>query len=606
MIMIKKLLFSSFLLYSAYSSPVSLMGDETQPILSNTNKYVKLTAQKLRASTLNDAEVGAEAHVLVKRDASSSDGYLSLGLLNENTFYLTELNIGTPAQKVGVLIDTGSSDLWVVASNNTYCQSGTGGSLAKARALDDIFNWNAIADTTSGEVFEDSVDAQNKASSSSSTSSSSSSSSSSVNCSIYGTFEGSDSETFVSNKTSFSISYADGSFAKGTWGHDDVIFNGVNVTNLSFAVCDNADNAMGVLGIGLAGLETTYSGSSSSSLGSNSYQYENLPLKLKSLGIINQAAYSIYLNDTDSSSANILFGAVDHNRYTGDLVALPIINTLQSRGYNSALELEVTLNSVTLVDSSSLTEASIGSGAASALLDTGTTLTYVPQDVLSAILSLLNVQYSSSIGYYVMTCSDADNYSLVFNFQGQDINIGLSSFLIPLVTVSGASSQYCMVGIQSSETSSFTLGDSFLRNVYMVADLDSLEIALANADHSSESSEDIEVISSGIPSAVTPVNSNTWGASTTALLVQSSVQMSSIPSSDSSLLFTTKNTSATTSTKATKTTTKNSNNVNSTLQSLSTSVSVSSISSTNSHKNEAHANSPYGLAGAFLLMVALL
>lgn len=578
---------------------------------SSSQHFLKMTAQKLRGSTFQNAVIGAEPYFLEKRD-SSGDGYVSVELLNENTFYLTEIEVGNPVQKVGVLVDTGSSDLWVVATNNTYCESGTGGPLtSKARAVNDIFDRSkaSAADSVAAVngTTEDAVDVasieelQNKASSSGS--------GTSINCSTYGTFDPADSETFHSNNTAFSITYADGTFAKGTWGYDDVILNGANVTNLSLAVCDNADNAMGILGIGLSGLETTYSGSSSvSGSSSSSYKYENLPLKLKSLGLIEQVAYSVYLNDSSADSANILFGAVDHNKYTGDMYALPIVNTLESKRYDEALELDITLNSVTLVDKSSSTQANVGSGAAAALLDTGTTLTYVPQNVLSAILSNIDAQYSSSTGYYVMKCSAADDLYLVFNFQGLDITIDFSSFLVSLVTTTGSSSEYCMVGLQSSDTATFTLGDSFLRNVYMVADLDNLEIGLAIANHDSND-EDIEVLSEGIPSAVTPATSLTWGAQSTTLAVQSNVQMSSVPSSQVTYNFSSTTSSSATATKKDNNVTTTKTSSNSTTTSLSTSTStVSSISSTNSRNaaNSTGFNSIYGLAGSLLLFVTAL
>lgn len=610
MIVTKTILSTLLFLSSSLATPLFNLPDLVDKN-SDDLKYFKLTAQKLRGSNINDAVVGAEPILLEKRDGT--DGYVTLDLLNENTFYLAHIELGTPSQKVGVLVDTGSSDLWVVASNNSYCESGTTGSLNK-KARADIIDWTTINST---DVSHQSSDFQNKASTSSSTSSDM------IDCSKYGTFDFSTSETFHSNNTDFSITYADGTFAKGTWGYDDFVIGSTNVTNLSFAVCDNADNSMGILGIGLAGLETTYSGSSSSSAGP--YKYENLPVKLKNEGIIDLVSYSIYLNDTSSSTADILFGAVDHNRYTGNLVALPIVNILSSKGYTSAIQLDITINSLTLINNSTSKEATIGSGAAAALLDTGTTLTYLPSDVLNGILNNLNAKYSSSAGYYIMTCSDADDYSLDFDFQGQVISIPLSSFLISLVTTTGSTSSYCMVGLQSSGDSTFTLGDSFLRNVYMVADLENLEIGLAPANYDSQDSEDIEVMSTGIPNAVTPVNSMTWGASSsTSLYVQSGISMTAMGSKTTSASFQSKN--ATTATKKTTTSTKptsstesstsssvtatstsNTSSSDSSNTSSSSSVSVSSISTTSKNNADTHkVNTAYGFAGSLFFIVAAL
>lgn len=529
--MISKLVWSVFLgLSTTIASPLPLADSANNAPCSDNGNYFKLQAQKLRGSTIHDAKVGAQPIGLIKRDVdpyNSDDEYLFMGLTNENTFYLSEIELGTPPQKVGVLVDTGSSDLWVVASNNTYCQSGTGGPLNKAIDRSSIINWNDLPknDNTTLNDSVNSVSAQNKATSGGSL----------IDCSEYGTFTFQDSETFVSNDTSFSITYADKTFARGTWAHDDVIINGANVTDLSFAVCDDADNAMGVFGIGLAGLETTYSGSSSlSSFFSRSqYKYENLPLKLKSLGIIDYVGYSVYLNNADAEFANILFGAVDTSKYTGDLVSFPIINSHKSQGYNEPIELEITLNSLTLVDNNAKKQATVGSGAAPALLDTGTTLTYVPKAIHDTILELINAQYSSSIGYYIVRCSAVSDLSLNFNFQGFNVNIPFSDFLIQLSTTSGAISQSCMVGLQPNSDDSFTLGDNFLRSVYMVTDYEKLEIALGVADHTTSNSENIQVMKSAIPNAVTPASSMLWGESATALSVATGAAMSDIPEGES-------------------------------------------------------------------------
>lgn len=111
------------LLSSSFASPLlGLSESTTQPNdIPSTSKFFKLSAQKFRNSILDKTKFD-EASLLKKRD---DDDYVELDLSNESTFYLTEVEIGTPVQKVGVLVDTGSSDFWVVASNNTYCQSGT-------------------------------------------------------------------------------------------------------------------------------------------------------------------------------------------------------------------------------------------------------------------------------------------------------------------------------------------------------------------------------------------------------------------------------------------------------------------------------------------------
>ncbi|GAV28563.1 hypothetical protein PMKS-002034 [Pichia membranifaciens] len=144
-------------------------------------------------------------------------------------------------------------------------------------------------------------------------------------------------------------------------------------------------------------------------------------------------------------------------------------------------------------------------------------------------------------------------------------------------------------------------GDSFLRSVYMVADLDNMEIGLATANHDNNDSEDIEVLSTGIPSAMTPASSLTWGAQSTSMFVQSGVQLSSIPASQSSYHFQSKMSTTTATTK------RDSNMKTGTAVTSTSSSTVSSISSGSSNAANGNAsmlNSMYSFTGSLFLLIA--
>ncbi|GMM44752.1 hypothetical protein DAPK24_013270 [Pichia kluyveri] len=459
---------------------------------SNSEKYWALSAEKVVSN------VQIKHHV--KRDDTSD--YVSLSLIDEQTFYMANVLVGSNKEKVGVLVDTGSSDFWLVSSDNEYCEAGTVKSKGRK-----IFNDN-ITDNY-----------QNKASSSSS-------SAPQIDCSEYGTFNSKKSSSFHSNGTSFSITYADNTFAKGTWGQDTIDFGNIEVENMNIAVCDQTDNAQGVLGIGLGGLEVTSQGSSSP------YIYENLPLKLVSDGLINKAAYSVYLDD--SSNSEIIFGAVDSSKYTGDLVSLPIVNALYNQNVDSPIQLTVTVNDLKFINEESSQVAEIGSGAIAALLDTGTTLSYFPDSIVNSITSLFDLSYSESLQYYVGACSIADNSILRFNFQGLNLDIPVSSFLITLYTQTNTKSDQCAFGILSSGSEDYmTLGQSFLSSVYMVADLEDLTISLAKGTNSG-GSRNIDIINNEIPQAKQPENSSTYGSNNNIFTINSTPAFTSTTLSSSS------------------------------------------------------------------------
>ena len=103
------------------------------------------------------------------------------------------------------------------------------------------------------------------------------------------------------------------------FGQDKLHYSGgLDLSGLSFAVANKSNSTVGVLGIGLPMLEVTYSGKVAVA-DKRSYQYDNFPLFLKRSGAIDATAYSLFLNDETQTSGSVLFGAVDHSKYLGQL-----------------------------------------------------------------------------------------------------------------------------------------------------------------------------------------------------------------------------------------------------------------------------------------------
>lgn len=450
---------------------------------------------------------------LVKRDD------FTMEVENAQTFYLTELVMGSEKEKTQVLVDTGSSDLWVM-SHDVRCFS-VSGSTSKSRIyVGDVkpqlggpktgSNVTASKSTPVKEE-EELIAGQGKGfgddilsafgiggtdeplgpdgGGSGSGFGSGSDGDSTNTCTSYGSFSTGDSDTFKRNSSApaFLIEYADGTTAEGFWGHDTVRIHNATVKDLSFAVANETSSNIGVLGIGLPGLETTFS---SGNL--NNYQYENLPMKLKAQGIINKLVYSLYLGHDTHETGTILFGAVDHAKYSGTLRSLPIVNSHLS-SFDEPLRLEINLTGLKL--SGSGRNSTITDNGYAALLDTGSTLSYLPQALLERMADVLGLSYSSSLGGYIMDCDVDDSTEVIFDFSGVTIKAPLSDFPIR------ASRSTCIFGIlpQSSTSNYVLLGDNFLRNAYVVYDLDDLTISLAQVNYTDD--EDIDVISSSIPSA---------------------------------------------------------------------------------------------------------
>ncbi|OBA22588.1 acid protease [Metschnikowia bicuspidata var. bicuspidata NRRL YB-4993] len=385
-----------------------------------------------RASSMEGAAVE-----LVKKDDMQE-----LALINHFTFYSTTLRVGPQGAEIDVLIDTGSSDLWVMSSE-IQCLT--------------------------------TPDSQSS-------------------CAQVDSFATADSDSFKVNSTApeFHISYLSNTYAKGYWGHDYVAFGEIRIPDCSFAVVNETTSRHSVFGIGLAQSESTYSGINRRS---TPYTYENFPLRLKSTGLINKVLYSLYLNASDALTGSILFGAVDHARYTGQLHTVPLVN-INAQYFAKPIRFDIILDSITLESTSH--NVSVFLSQVLALLDSGASLTYLPGAILDGFASLLGAYMNSSEAYTINCEKASDRIFTVFYFSGARIKVPLSDLIFRL----GSS---CYLGIlelpsdQLSGASYAILGDNFLRSAYVVYDLEEYEISLAQAFHGSE--ENIEVVTSSIPLA---------------------------------------------------------------------------------------------------------
>ncbi|ODV94949.1 hypothetical protein PACTADRAFT_3836 [Pachysolen tannophilus NRRL Y-2460] len=410
-----------------------------------------------RGNTLEDATRYNRPY-LSKR--SNEDGTLSSTILNEQSFYLANISVGSSQQQIGVLLDTGSADMWLMSQSNPYCDS-------------------------------------------------------TVDCNKYGTFNESNSTTFESNNTDFSIGYVDHRFATGEWGHDDITINGVTVNQQSFAVANKSNSSISVLGIGFAGLESTNDPT-------NGYTYANLPIKMVEQGIIKKSVYSLYLNSSQVSTGNILFGGVDHEKYTGSLQTVEIVNT--DSDSSKPITVAVTLSSIS-VGSNVVT-----SQTSAALLDSGTTAIYAPSAVFTALGEALGASYSSALGAYTFNCIDESNDTAVtFDFTGAQINVTLYELQIDVSELSSSVSDAngsCAISIFKSSDSSYILGDVFLTSAYVVYDLENYQVSLAQSNQNSTETN-IEVIQSTVPSASTAkYYSSTWSGSSSSSSSSSSASTS--------------------------------------------------------------------------------
>lgn len=307
-------------------------------------------------------------------------------------------------------------------------------------------------------------------------------------CAESGTYAANQSSTYTYINSAFKINYADGSYAIGDYATDVFDFGGQAIQGTQFGIGYNSTSLQGILGIGY-----TLNEASISTIGKT---YNNVPVLLKNQGIISVNAYSLWLNDLSANTGSILFGGVDRAKYTGNLYTLPIIQ--EAGRYR---EFIIALSGVTAAG-----QTIFNNNPIPVLLDSGSSLSYLPNSYAQAIYTIFGAQYSSTAQAAVVSCNMANNNAnVVFNFSGVQITVPMNELVILAGYQRGVA--VCILGIVQADSSTAVLGDTFLRSAYVVYNLDGNTISLAQTNFNATGSSIQEITSSStIPGATVVTN----------------------------------------------------------------------------------------------------
>ncbi|KAI8643647.1 aspartic peptidase domain-containing protein [Parasitella parasitica] len=375
--------------------------------------------------------------------------------IGDGSIYLVDVAIGTPPQNFELVLDTGSADLWVpgISCPSTMCP------LAK---------------------FNESI-----------------------------------SNTFKDMNEVFNITYNIGS-ASGGFGMDKVNIGGAIIEQQQFALINSTKNILTNMRTlsGESYTPTVSSADNSSTYSSDhrmdgifglGYPFITSPSKsynpfffnLKEQNKISQNVFSIFLNKSESADVvgEIIFGGTDSTKYQGDIVYLPLAKTTRvslggksDYGYWQVFGQGVGAT----VDGKTALNAPFNA-TTEIIFDTGTTLTYLPIDVIeplfAAAIGSTNLAYDSANGYFQIRCSMAQkNISLQFMLSPSAnvtdtpvvLNIAIADVIYPMDSDFMSTASVCMIGIVPTAGQIF-LGKTILQSLYQVYDVDQNRIGIASA-----------------------------------------------------------------------------------------------------------------------------
>lgn len=344
------------------------------------------------------------------------------------------MSIGTPGQPLRLHIDTGSSDLWANSPYSRLCRD-----------------------------FRDP-------------------------CQVSGVYDPnlSSSSNVVSN--GFNISYVDGSGAIGNYMSDTLRIGGQDIENFQFGLGLESSSPEGVLGIGYPINEVQVNRN-------NQKPYPNLPQALADAKLTQSPAYSLWLDDLESSTGSILFGGVDTEKFQGTLSTLPI----QSE-FGSFSEFIITLSDLSLTKNGQ-TQSFSNDLPTPVLLDSGSSLTYLPDDLTQAIYTAVGANFSARAQAAFVSCDLSDSQdTLDFTFTEPKISVRMEELTInPGPQADGTTarledgSPLCIFGISPAGGTTAVLGDTFIRSAYLVYDLSNNELSMAPTNFNGSDSNVVEI-----------------------------------------------------------------------------------------------------------------
>ena len=257
-------------------------------------------------------------------------------------------------------------------------------------------------------------------------------------CDQSGTYDESESSTYEFVNDEFYIQYADGSEADGDYVTDVFRIGDVEIDELQFGVGYLSTSPNGIMGIG-------YSLNEIQVVLNQENPYPNIPIRLLEEGHINSLSYSIWLNDLDASTGSILFGGTDTEKYEGQLSTLPVLSE-----DNIVAEFIIALTGIGINGEENVLYDGGDDDFIPVLLDTGASLTYLPNDIVEALYDRYDVDPTNPLEPLV-DCDLANSDDTIdFTFTGPTISVPMNEMILNLGLPFFGSGEVCFFGRFSS------------------------------------------------------------------------------------------------------------------------------------------------------------
>ncbi|KAF7722967.1 hypothetical protein EC973_002478 [Apophysomyces ossiformis] len=266
-------------------------------------------------------------------------------------------------------------------------------------------------------------------------------------------FDPSSSSSFQESSQTWQISYGDGSTANGVLGTDTVVLGGLAIQGQTIDVAEQESSQFqsgpisGLLGLAFDTI--------------TSVQGIKTPVdNLISQGLISEPIFGVFLGkDSEGGGGEYVFGGYDSNHIGGQLTTVPVDN---SQGWYS-------IN----IDGTSASGQQV-TGSFSGILDTGTSLLLLENSLAEQVASAYGATDNGD-GTYTISCDTSQFPPLVFDIAGAQFEVSSDSLVY-----SGSGSS-CIAGFGYGGLPFSILGDTFLKNNYVIFNQGVPEVQIAPA-----------------------------------------------------------------------------------------------------------------------------
>ncbi|CAO3598284.1 unnamed protein product [Absidia cylindrospora] len=253
---------------------------------------------------------------------------------------------------------------------------------------------------------------------------------------------------------------------------------------------DDAVPADGLLGLGYPDL-------TSSAHQKNGSAYTPFVFNLMQQNLIKDPVFSIYLNSANEQNwaGEIIFGGVDSTKYSGNISYVPVQQITAASASSSSYMFWVVYGQGVAVNGGKGTKPPNIQYATPlpTIIDTGTTLSYLPEQMVLAIVEAIvgpgsNYQQDPTTGMYVLDCSVA-NQKTTIQLQMTSSSAASKTPVVIDASINDVLMKdqlgNCYLAIAPSDaTSPFgansaLIGQSILRSAYMVFDMGQNRIGFA-------------------------------------------------------------------------------------------------------------------------------